>query len=157
MKTSNLVCLIETPRVKNRKEADRAVIALNEGLDASTLPGKPRIISYTLTQQPGNKLVEAVVQQIKKDLRETETEALYELLSHIPRGNLVGYLPQQVVDDKFIPEAFYQPEWDGEVEDSGLFSFQVYSSKEFAQDAHPGKKILTFKKGDIEDPQIIDW
>ena len=40
-------------------------------------------------------LIERVVEQIKSDLNEFGVEALEELLSFVPRENLIGYLPEE--------------------------------------------------------------
>lgn len=48
-------------------------------------------------------LLEAVVEQIKKDFEEQDETALYELLSFLPKRRLLGYLPeetQQVLKQK---------------------------------------------------------
>ena len=40
-------------------------------------------------------LIEAVVEQIKKDFVEHDETALYELLSFLPKRRLLGYLPEE--------------------------------------------------------------
>lgn len=40
-------------------------------------------------------LIEAVVEQIKKDFVEQDETALYELLSFLPKRRLLGYLPEE--------------------------------------------------------------
>ncbi len=40
-------------------------------------------------------LIEAVVEQIKKDFVEQDETALYELLAHLPKRRLLGYLPEE--------------------------------------------------------------
>lgn len=40
-------------------------------------------------------LIEAVVEQIKKDFQEQDETALYELLSFLPKRRLLGYLPEE--------------------------------------------------------------
>lgn len=40
-------------------------------------------------------LLEAVVEQIKKDFTEQDETALYELLSFLPKRRLLGYLPEE--------------------------------------------------------------
>lgn len=42
-----------------------------------------------------SKLIERVVEQIKTDLFNLDIEALEELLSFVPRENLIGYLPEE--------------------------------------------------------------
>ena len=42
-----------------------------------------------------SKLIERVVEQIKTDLFNLDVEALEELLSFVPRENLIGYLPEE--------------------------------------------------------------
>lgn len=41
-------------------------------------------------------ILEAVVEQIKKDFTEQDETALYELLSHLPKRRLLGYLPEEI-------------------------------------------------------------
>ena len=43
-------------------------------------------------------LIERVVEQIKSDLSIGDVEALEELLSFVPRENLLGYLPEEEWD-----------------------------------------------------------
>ena len=43
-------------------------------------------------------LLIAVVEQIKKDFVEHDETALYELLSFLPRENLLGYLPEETAE-----------------------------------------------------------
>ena len=43
-------------------------------------------------------LIEAVVEQIKKDFVEQDETALYELLSFLPKRRLMGYLPEEEQD-----------------------------------------------------------
>ena len=50
----------------------------------------PRIKNYL--ESP---LINAVVEQIKKDLQEQDETALYELLSFIPAINLIQFLPEE--------------------------------------------------------------
>lgn len=40
-------------------------------------------------------LIEAVVEQIKKDFVEQDETALYELLSFLPKRRLMGFLPEE--------------------------------------------------------------
>jgi hypothetical protein len=40
-------------------------------------------------------LIERVVEQIKSDLSIGDVEALEELLSFVPKENLIGYLPEE--------------------------------------------------------------
>lgn len=40
-------------------------------------------------------LIEAVVEQIKKDFVEQDETALYELLAFLPKRRLLGYLPEE--------------------------------------------------------------
>lgn len=40
-------------------------------------------------------LIEKVVEQIKEDVHCGETEAIEELLSFVPFGNLIAYLPEE--------------------------------------------------------------
>lgn len=42
-----------------------------------------------------SKLIERVVEQIKTDLFNLDIEALEELLSFVPKENLIGYLPEE--------------------------------------------------------------
>ena len=42
-----------------------------------------------------SKLIERVLEQIKSDLFNGDVEALEELLSFVPRENLIGYLPEE--------------------------------------------------------------
>lgn len=42
-----------------------------------------------------SKLIERVVEQIKTDLFNLDIEALEELLTFVPRENLIGYLPEE--------------------------------------------------------------
>ena len=42
-----------------------------------------------------SKLIERVVEQIKSDLSMGDVESLEELLSFVPRENLLGYLPEE--------------------------------------------------------------
>ena len=41
------------------------------------------------------KLIERVVEQIKADLSMGDVTAIEELLSFVPRENLIGYLPEE--------------------------------------------------------------
>lgn len=41
-------------------------------------------------------LLDAVVEQIKKDFEEQDETALYELLSNLPKRRLMAYLPDEV-------------------------------------------------------------
>lgn len=40
-------------------------------------------------------LIDAVVEQIKKDLESNDETAICELLSFIPEKNLINYLPEE--------------------------------------------------------------
>ena len=42
-----------------------------------------------------SKLIERVLEQIKSDLFNGDVEAIEELLSFVPRENLIGYLPEE--------------------------------------------------------------
>ena len=42
-----------------------------------------------------SKLIERVLEQIKADLFNGDVEAIEELLSFVPRENLIGYLPEE--------------------------------------------------------------
>jgi hypothetical protein len=42
-----------------------------------------------------SKLIERVVEQIKADLSMGDVTAIEELLSFVPRENLIGYLPEE--------------------------------------------------------------
>ena len=42
-----------------------------------------------------SKLIERVVEQIKSDLFNCDVESLEELLSYVPKENLIGYLPEE--------------------------------------------------------------
>lgn len=155
MKNSTLSCLIQVPRVKDRASADKVIAQLNEGLNASTIPGDPKIISYSLVEKPNNKLALAVIERIKADLAQGETESLYELLAHVPRACLIHYLPEED-QGNHIPARYYQPLFDKQVEEK-LFSFQVFSSKAEAEAQFPGKKINAFSGQEIQEPQVMDW
>ena len=41
-----------------------------------------------------NNLYEAVIDQVKEDLASNDTTAIEELLSFVPKENLIGYLPE---------------------------------------------------------------
>lgn len=43
-----------------------------------------------------DQLLDAVVDQIKKDFEEQDETALYELLSNLPKRRLMAYLPDEV-------------------------------------------------------------
>ena len=54
-------------------------------------------------------------------------------------------------------EVYYQPQWDEELwNKAGLSSFQVYRSKEKAQEDFPTLEIDKFSGDDIEDHTYID-
>jgi hypothetical protein len=42
-----------------------------------------------------SRLIERVLEQIKADLFNDDVEAIEELLSFVPRENLIGYLPEE--------------------------------------------------------------
>ena len=42
-----------------------------------------------------SKLIERVLEQIKSDLFNGDVEAIEELLSFVPKENLIGYLPEE--------------------------------------------------------------
>lgn len=56
-----------------------------------------------------NTLVERVIEQIKGDLFNGDLESLEELLSFIPRENLIGYLPEEEwvnFNNEFVYEGY---------------------------------------------------
>jgi hypothetical protein len=53
------------------------------------------ICTITLKQYIMSKLIERVLEQIKSDLFNGDVEAIEELLSFVPRENLIGYLPEE--------------------------------------------------------------
>lgn len=44
------------------------------------------------------KIIEKVIEQIREDIRYGEIEALEELLSFLPKENLIAYLPEDNFD-----------------------------------------------------------
>lgn len=56
--------------------------------------------------------------------------------------------------DKIANKKIYQPA-DAGTGDS-CFSFEVYHSKERAQEDYPDSEILEYNLGDIEDPAFVD-
>ena len=43
-------------------------------------------------------LIDLVIEQIKTDIRDGDTTAIDELLSFLPKKNLIGYLPEDIMD-----------------------------------------------------------
>ena len=41
-------------------------------------------------------IIEAVIEQIKKDFEMNDVTAIYELLESLPKKNLLGYLPEEI-------------------------------------------------------------
>ena len=41
-------------------------------------------------------IIEAVIDQIKEDLKYGDVSAIYEMLESVPRKNLLAYLPEEV-------------------------------------------------------------
>lgn len=41
-------------------------------------------------------IVEAVIEQMRKDFEMDDVTAIYELLESLPKKNLLGYLPEEV-------------------------------------------------------------
>lgn len=74
-----------------------------------------------------SKLIERVVEQIKSDLFNGWEESIEELLSFVPRENLIGYLPEEEWD-KYENEymcdccggGFIKEEMDFDVNDQDL-------------------------------------
>ncbi len=74
----------------------------------------------------------------------------------------VGDMIASIEEDEEMPfgssseDVCYQPSFDDLDKVDGLFSFQVFASKEVAEKAFPGVEILTYNVGDIEDPSFVD-
>jgi hypothetical protein len=43
-------------------------------------------------------IVEAVIEQMRKDFEMDDVTAIYELLEHLPKKNLLGYLPEEIAE-----------------------------------------------------------
>jgi hypothetical protein len=41
-------------------------------------------------------IIEAVIEQMRKDFEMDDVTAIYELLEFLPKKNLLGYLPEEV-------------------------------------------------------------
>ena len=41
------------------------------------------------------ELIDAVIEQIQKDIMDEDTTAIWELLSFIPKENLIEFLPEE--------------------------------------------------------------
>jgi hypothetical protein len=41
-------------------------------------------------------LIEAVIEQMRKDFEMNDVTAIYELLEFCPKKNLLGYLPEEI-------------------------------------------------------------
>jgi hypothetical protein len=41
-------------------------------------------------------IIEAVIEQMRKDFEMDDVTAIYELLESLPKKNLLGYLPEEV-------------------------------------------------------------
>jgi hypothetical protein len=55
----------------------------------------PYLCSITLKQYIMSSLIDRVIEEIRKDFAMGDLTALDELLSFVPRENLIGYLPEE--------------------------------------------------------------
>jgi hypothetical protein len=44
-------------------------------------------------------IIEAVVEQMKEDFKINDEDAIYELLKHLSKKNLLAYLPEEISND----------------------------------------------------------
>ncbi len=74
----------------------------------------------------------------------------------------VGDMLASVQEDEEVPfgsahtDVYYQPSFDDYSKVEDLSSFEVFASKEVAQRAFPGVRIIEYHGGDIEDPTFVD-
>lgn len=91
-------------------------------------------------------------------LREKAVPRLHEKLDTEGIGDLLG----EVREDEEIPygegsdDVYYQPSFDDISKVEGLYSFQVFASKEVAQKAFPGVEILEYHGDDIQGKTFVD-
>jgi hypothetical protein len=58
----------------------------------------PYLCSITLKQYIMSSLIDRVIEEIRKNFAMGDLTALDELLSFVPRENLIGYLPEEEWD-----------------------------------------------------------
>lgn len=91
-------------------------------------------------------------------LREKAVPRFHEKLNTDGIGDLLG----EVREDEEMPygespdDEYYQPSFDDLSKVDGLFSFQVFASKEVAEKAFPGVEILVYHGDDIEEKTFVD-
>jgi hypothetical protein len=44
-------------------------------------------------------VIEAVIEQIKRDFEMDDVSALHEMLKYVPKKNLLAYLPEEISDE----------------------------------------------------------
>ena len=49
-------------------------------------------------------IIEAVIEQMRKDFEMGDTTAIYELLEFLPKKNLLGYLPEEEANTLANPD-----------------------------------------------------
>lgn len=63
-----------------------------------------KIVHVLKNNTMDDPLIEAVIEQMKKDFEEGDVTAIYELLEFLPKKYLKGYLPEEEAKETFIPE-----------------------------------------------------
>ena len=91
-------------------------------------------------------------------IREKAVPKFHEKLNQEGIGDLIASVEEdtEMPFGSSIEDEYYQPSFDDLSKVKGLASFEVFTSKEIAQQAFPGVEILTYQGGDIEEPSFVD-